>query len=142
MCRTRASSRTLRALLIGASLALLAPIAGTVAAAPAFGITVQGYGDASTAATAAQVQLLLSRGDPGYNGNDARLRPGTRPGDEERKLAEPIVDAVVAAGVAKADVAVIVSALTPNQFGGYGPGGPGLARIDVALADPTPERIA
>ncbi|MGI8474935.1 MAG: SIMPL domain-containing protein [Thermomicrobiales bacterium] len=142
MGRTRASSRTLRALRFGASLALLAPLAGTVAAAPASGITVQGYGDASTVAKAAQVQLLLSRGDPGFNGNVARLRPGTRPGDEERKLAEPIVDAVVAAGVAKADVAVIVSALPPNQFGGYGPGGPGLARIDFALADPTPERIA
>lgn len=141
--QTQASSRTLRALLIGASLALLAPLGGTVSAAPASGITVQGYGDASTVAKAAQVQLLLSRGEPGgFNGSITRLRPGTRPGDEERKLAEPIVDAVVASGVAKTDVAVIVSALPANQFGGYGPGGPGLARIDFALSNPTPERFA
>jgi hypothetical protein len=49
-----------------------------------------------------------------------------------------MVQSLIDAGVAEDDIEVIVSPAIGNF---YGPGGPGVARVDIAIEQPTPERI-
>ena len=119
--------------------ALAAPVAAQDGgdAAPPPGITVTGYGEAT--APAEQVSLQLLVGDPGgaYSGPQAP-DPDATPGAEERARVAPVVDALVAAGVAEEDISVVVS---PVFSGVYGPGGPGSARIDVSVEGADLERV-
>jgi uncharacterized protein YggE len=122
------------------ALAIAAPRA--LAAAPAEGITVAGYGEATAPAEAAQVQLLLASADAFSGGPVARIRPGESPSDEAREAAQPVIEALVAAGQSADGITVVVSPLAPNPFGGYGPAGPGTARLDFTVDQPTAEGMA
>lgn len=105
-----------------------------VGASPA-GITVVGYGEASAPAETATLQILVS--DVNFGG-PVVPRPNAVPGEAERESVGPLVEALVTAGIAEDDIAIVVSPVL-NQF--YGPGGPGVARVDVVVDEPTRERI-
>ena len=105
------------------------------APAIAGGITVIGYGQAAAPAETATLQLVATEEEAGP---PRAPDPDATPGAAEWEAVAPIVDGLVAAGVAEADIAVVVSAAI-GEF--YGPGGPGVARIDVAVARPTVERL-
>jgi len=132
----------LRGALLAGVLALTAtvgPLPGAraqqAADAPARGITVIGYGKSSAPAETAEIQLIASQEE---YGPPRAPDPDATPGAEEREAVGPLVEGLVAAGVPEADIEIVVSAV----IGGfYGPGGPGVARVDVAVDDPTPERI-
>lgn len=131
--------------LAGTALALVALAAGAAspastaaqdaADAPSRGITVVGYGKSSAPAETAEVQLIATQEE---FGPQRAPDPDATPGAQEREAVGPLVEGLVAAGVAEDDVEIVVSSV----IGGYyGPGGPGIARVDVAVADPTQERI-
>ncbi len=103
---------------------------------PTAGITVIGYGAASAPAQSAELQMIVSRADYGPPmAPDADATPGA----EQRELVASTVDALIAAGVVKDDIKLIVS----SAFSGvYGPGGSTVARVDVTILDPTIERIS
>lgn len=113
------------------------PVAGAQDAAesPTRGITVIGYGQSSVPAETAVLQMLASQVE---FGGPRPPDPGATPGAEEREAVVPMVDALVAAGVAEEDIEVVVRPVV-GQF--YGPGGPGVARVDVRIDSPTPERV-
>ena len=99
------------------------------------GITTIGYGEASAPAETGTLQIVITQEEFGPS---RPLRPGATPGAEEREAVAPAVDALRAAGVAEEDVEVVVGPLI-GDF--YGPFGPGVARLDVALDRPTAERV-
>ena len=102
---------------------------------PTRGITVIGYGKSSAPAETAELQLVTSQEE---YGPPRAPDPDATPGAEEREAVGPVVDGLLAIGVAEEDVEIVVSSV----IGGfYGPGGPGIARIDVAVDEPTPERV-
>lgn len=119
--------------------AMLSPLAGAqaqqAAEAPARGITVIGYGKSSAPAETAEIQLIASQEE--YL--PARAPdPDSTPGAREREAVGPLVAGLMAAGVPEEDIEIVVSVV----IGGfYGPGGPGVARVDVAVDNPTQERI-
>jgi len=99
------------------------------------GITVVGYGEASAPAETAELQILVSEVN---FGGPVAPRPDAVPGEAERESVGPLVEALVGAGIAEDDISVVVSPVL-NQF--FGPGGPGIARVDVVVDEPTRERI-
>jgi hypothetical protein len=124
--------------LLVAATALIAitPLSAIAQAAPSVtptGITVTGYGEASAPAETATLQLLVTRGDY-YGGPPPQPRPGDVPGAEEQRLAAPIAQALIAKGIPESAVDVVVSPVLGSSA--YGPGGPAVARIDVALEKP------
>lgn len=102
---------------------------------PTAGITVIGYGSASVPAETATLQMVISTSN---YGSPTVLQPGATPGAQEREDIQPTLDALMAAGVAEDQIDVLIS---PVQTSYYGPAGPAVARIDVSLDAPTPERI-
>jgi uncharacterized protein len=128
--------------LLACALALTAtvgPLAGAraqqAADAPGRGITVIGYGKSSAPAETAEIQLIASQEE--YLPPRAP-DPDTTPGEQEREAVGPLVEELKAAGVPEEDIEIVVSAV----IGGfYGPGGPGVARVDIAVDNPTQERI-
>lgn len=118
--------------------ALLAFTPATALAQAVDGVTVVGYGEATAPAETASIQLLITRGEF-FGGPPPAPRPGVTPGEEERELLVPIVEAITAEGVAQGDIGVVVSPV-PEVFG-YGPGGPAVGRIDLAIAQPTDEGL-
>lgn len=141
--RTRMVGLTLRGTFLAASLALSTLVAGPrsvadtqeAADSPTQGITVIGYGQSSAPAETADLQLVASAAEFGA---PRAPDPGATPGAEEREAVVPMVEALTAAGVAEEDISVVISPVI-GLF--YGPGGPGVARIDVTVDNPTPERI-
>jgi uncharacterized protein YggE len=130
-----------RALLVGtlSFTGLIGPLAIVQAQpageAPPRGITVIGYGKASAPADTAELQLVASQEEMGMV---RAPDPSATPGAEEREAVGPMVAGLVAAGVPEANIEVVVSTV----IGGfYGPGGPGVARVDVTVEEPTRERI-
>ena len=111
----------------------LSAIAQTATTATPTGITVTGYGEASAPAETATLQILVTRGDY-YGGPPPQPRPGDVPGAEEQRLAAPIAQALIAKGIPESAVDVVVSPVLGSSA--YGPGGPAVARIDVALEKP------
>ena len=105
------------------------------AVAPVAGISVIGYGKSSAPAETAVIQIVASEQEFGA---PRPPDPDAVPGEAEREAVGPMVDALVAAGVAEDDIRVVVS-LVVGLY--YGPGGPGVTRVDVSVDDPTPERI-
>ncbi len=106
------------------------------AQAPTQGITVIGYGKSSAPAETAEIQMVVTQEEFG----PARAPdPDATPGAQEREAVGPMVEGLQAAGVAEEDIEVVVGTVI-GSF--YGPGGPGVARVDVAVDMPTQERIA
>ena len=99
------------------------------------GLTVIGYGEGAASAEAVSLQILVTRES---FGPPSPPRPGAVPGDEERELVRPVVDALVAAGVDEATIAIVVS---PALSGFYGPTGPGVARVDLTVDGADQERV-
>lgn len=117
------------------ALAPVAAIAQTATPIPVTGsgVSVIGYGEASAPAEMATLQLLVTRGDY-YGGPPIQPRPGDIPGEEEKREVAPIVQALVAKGVAESAITLVVSPVLGSSS--YGPGGPAVARIDVAVENP------
>ncbi len=133
---------TVKGAALAAALALTTAIgpgigvgAQQAAESPTQGITVIGYGQASATAETAEIQLVASQVEYGA---PRPPDPGATPGAEERQAVGPMVEAIKAAGVPEADINVVISAVI-GVF--YGPGGPGVARVDVSIDNPTPERV-
>ena len=107
-------------------------------AAPALakGITTIGYGKSSAPAETAELQMVVTQEE---FGPPRAPDPEATPGAAERDAVGPMVEGLQAAGVAEEDISVVVGAV----IGGfYGPGGPGVARVDVQIDAPTQEGIA
>lgn len=108
---------------------LFAGVTGHTAGAQAIpgqtpGIVVTGFGQASAPATAATVQVIIGPDIYGM-GSPAALT--------ETDIA-PMLDIVVAAGVASTEIEVVIPAMT-SQFSG--PGAPGSAMLRFEIANPT-----
>jgi hypothetical protein len=99
------------------------------------GITVIGYASRAPPAETAVIQIAASEQEFGA---PRAPDPDAVPGEAEREAIGPVVDALVAAGVAEDDIRVVVSVVAGFY---YGPGGPGVTRVDISLDDPTPEWI-
>lgn len=110
-------------------------LAQDAAEAPVRSITTNGYGEAAAPAESATMQLLITRED---FGPPRPPRPSATPGAEERELTTPVVDALIDAGLTEEDIEVVLNPVVGQYFN---IGGPGIARIDVAVDEPTQERI-
>ncbi len=103
-------------------------------ATPAAGersITVIGYGGATVPAEIATVQMLFSTQEA-FAGPFPRLGPDDTLGEAEREAAEPIVQAIVDAGISEETVRVLTS---PALSGFGGSGGRGVFRLDLTVED-------
>ena len=131
----------LKGSLLAASLVLVSVIPASAqseqaASEPTAGITVIGYGKSSAPAESAEIQMLATTEE---FGPQRAPDPEATPGAQEREAVGAMVEGLQAAGVAEEDISVVVSTV----IGGfYGPGGPGVARVDVQVDKPTQERIA
>jgi uncharacterized protein YggE len=105
------------------------------AQAPTQGITVIGYGKSTAPAETAEIQMVATQEE---FGPPRAPDPDATPGAQEREAVGSMVEGLQAAGVAEEDIEVVVG---PVIGGFYGPGGPGVARVDVAVDRPTQERI-
>jgi uncharacterized protein YggE len=125
------SSRLALALLLAAGLQMAADApsaAAQVVPGSSPGIVVTGIGVATAPATAAAIQLIV--GPENYG-----MMPGTTIPDED---VLPIVDAIVASGVAASDVEVI----NPGSNSMFtGPGGGGSVTLRFEVENPTDESI-
>lgn len=133
----------LKGVLLAASFALITSLAmpagaltQAAAQAPTQGITVIGYGKSTAPAETAEIQMVASQEE---FGPPRAPDPDATPGAQERESVQSMVEGLQAAGVAEEDIQVVVG---PVIGGFYGPGGPGVARVDVAVENPTQERIA
>jgi len=112
---------------------------------PAGGITVQGYGSASAPADSAVVEFSFTR-PPGYYGEPKPVPPmepvpGGEPGIESpvatpspvqpitEETLKPVIDALVAAGVARGDIEVV------GQYQYYGEPGYASATLRAKVSD-------
>ena len=133
--RRRAATVAAVATFVFAGLVPAPALAQDAVDTPARGITVIGYGKSSAPAETAELQLLATQEE---FGPPRAPDPDATPGAEERESVGTLVEGLQAAGVAEEEIEIVVGTV----IGGfYGPGGPGIARVDVAIADPTPERI-
>ena len=105
---------------------------------PPDGITVTGIGRASTAPDSSLIQIALSGGD--MYGQPPILQPMATPGAAERETVQPIVEALVSAGIPESDINLVVTPYIGNAFAGMY--GPVTSLIEVTLNDPTSEGIA
>lgn len=133
----------LKGVLLAAIFALITSLAvpagaltQAAAQAPTQGITVIGYGKSTAPAETAEIQMVASQEE---FGPPRAPDPDATPGAQERESVQSMVEGLQAAGVAEEDIQVVVG---PVIGGFYGPGGPGVARVDVAVENPTQERIA
>jgi hypothetical protein len=76
---------------------------------------------------------LVTRGDY-YGGPPVQPRPGDIPGEQEKQEVAPIVQALIAKGIAESAISLVVSPILGSSI--YGPGGPAVARIDIAVENP------
>ena len=105
------------------------------AQAPTRGITVIGYGKSTAPAESAEIQMVATQEE---FGPPRAPDPEATPGAQERESVASMVQSLQDAGVAEDDIGVVVG---PVIGGFYGPGGPGVARVDVAVDAPTQELI-
>ncbi len=98
-------------------------------------ITVIGYGKASATAETALIQLLITQENYGQPRPPA---PNATPGAMEMEAVAPVVTGLQDAQVPVEDLQVIVGTTISNF---YGPGGRGIARIEINLDAPTQDRI-
>jgi hypothetical protein len=118
-------------------LAEIQPATGT-AGVPS--LVAVGYGQASSPADTAHVQLLISLGgDESFSSVAFAPTANATPGAAERQAAAPVVNAILATGTPAEAVQVVTSA----AFGsGLFDSGVPTFRIDVSLHDPRLEAIA
>lgn len=109
-----------------------AGVAAQEGAAP--GVTVIGYGEASAPAETAVMQIVITEEQ---FGSSRTPRWGGEPGAEERRLMEPIAEALVAAGVAADGIETRINPAVGDNFGPSR----GLARLDVEVPEPTAEAV-
>lgn len=102
---------------------------------PGPGITVIGYGESTAPAETAEIQLIVAQEE---YGPPRAPDPNATPGVQERQAVEPVVESLQAAGIAAESIEVVVG---PAISTFYGPGGRGIARVDVRVDVPTQERI-
>ena len=105
------------------------------AQAPTRGITVIGYGKSTAPAETAEIQMVATLQE---FGGPRPPDPDATPGAQERESIGAMVEGLQDVGVAEEDIGVVVG---PAIGAFYGPGGPGVARVDVAVDAPTQERI-
>jgi hypothetical protein len=117
-------------------LAEIQPAAGT-AGVPS--LVAVGYGQASSPAETARVQLLVSLGDESFGSVSLAPTADATPGAAQRQAAQPVVDAIVATGVTAEAVEVVTSPAFSSGI--FGPGTPTF-RVDVTLQNPNLEAIA
>jgi uncharacterized protein YggE len=132
----------LRGALLAGALVLTATVSPLASAraqqaadTPVRGITVIGYGKSSAPAETAEIQLIASEEEFGPS---RAPDPDATPGAREREAVGPLVAGLMAAGVPEEDIAIVVGTVI-GEF--YGPGGPGVARVDITVDNPTQERI-
>ncbi len=118
-------------LLMGASL-----VSAQDAPAPSSTISMLGYGEASAPAESATIQLTVS-GDP--YGPPPVPRPGATPGAEEREAIQPIIAALVDAGLNEEELEILVGPFLGETFSAYGPA---LAVLRFSLETPDLARIS
>ncbi len=118
-------------MLTGASL-----VSAQDAPAPSSTVSVVGYGEASTPAESAIIQLTVS-GDP--YGPPPVPRPGATPGAEEREAIQPIIAALVDAGLHEEEIEILVGPFVGETFSAYGPA---LAVLRFSLESPDLARIS
>jgi uncharacterized protein YggE len=119
-------------------------IAGLLVGSPVFaqipppsdGITVLGQGTASAPAERSTFQISYS-GE--MYGPPLAPEPGATPGAEEREALQPVVDALIAAGVDETEITVVVSPFLTNPFSG--PFGPISGYVEFSIDDPSAESI-
>lgn len=134
-------SRLLRSIvLVLGTLLAMGPLLATaqVSPPPPEGITVVGAGQATASADMATVHLYVSDQSM-MMGPPTAPEPGSTPGAAEREAVEPMVNAVVATGVAEEDIEVLVRPYLGNQM--YGPYGPASAIIQVSVESPDAEGL-
>ncbi len=105
------------------------------AQAPTQGITVIGYGKSTAPAESAEIQMIATQEE---FGPPRAPDPDATPGAQERESVGSMIQSLQDVGVAEEDIGVVVG---PVIGAFYGPGGPGVARVDVAVDAPTQERI-
>lgn len=108
-------------------------------ASPPAGITVIGMGQASATPDSTLVQVTLSGGDM-YYGQPMMPQPGATPGAAERAAVQPVVDSLLAAGVAETDIHVVVPPFIGNAFSGMY--GPVTALVEVTISEPDGQAVA
>ncbi len=96
------------------------------------GLSVIGRGTATAPADTAILQLAISEGPYGPP-------PAPQPEDVQRQAIEPIVQAVIDAGVSEDDIDVIVGPYV-GGFGGYY--GPATAALRISIESPTAQGIS
>jgi uncharacterized protein YggE len=130
--RTLILIRSVIAVLI-ASILLAGPVIAQVPAPPQ-GITALGQGSATAPADRTTFQISFSTE---MFGPPTAPQPGATPGAEERERLQPIVDALVSAGVDEAGIAVVVPPFLSNGFSG--PYGPIAGYVEFSVDNPTAE---
>ena len=128
----RRAARLITIALLAAALAAISATGqGTAQGTPGQpdGIVVTGIGIATGPASAAALQVLI--GSQMYGSPQSQPLASTE--------LEPIIDAIMAAGVAESDIAIFNPAST-SMF--TGPGGPGGAMLRFDLPDPTDAGMA
>lgn len=103
------------------------------------GITVLGMGQVSVPAETATIVLMLGSG--AYYKDPAMMeeQPAATPASSPEVMTEPVIAALVAAGVPETDIELISNPFT----GDYGPyGGPALVTLVFTLQDPDAEQIS
>lgn len=98
-------------------------------------ITVSGYGKASAPAETALIQIVVAREE---YGPPRAPDPNATPGAMELEAVGPVVASLEDAQVPSEDIQVIIGSTISNY---YGPGGRGVARVEVNVDSPTQERI-
>jgi uncharacterized protein YggE len=101
-------------------------------------LAVTGWGRASAPADSAALQFLVVFGEGFVDGVSAP-DPEATPGAAEREAMNPIVSALIGAGV-PAERIVVTSSPALGSLN-FGPGGPTGVRVDVALDRPNLERL-
>jgi uncharacterized protein YggE len=128
--------RSVIAVLFGSLIIGVPALAAQSVPAPPDGITVTGYGQASAPADSSTIQITIASE---MYGPPMAPEPGATPGAAEMESAQPVVDALVEAGVPEADIEVVVPPFLGNAFGT--PFGPATALITISATNLGAEEI-
>lgn len=137
----RAASLSTVTGLLMSFLFLVTPIATAQSASTSIpGVSVTGHGHASAPAETATIAIMLSSGDyykdPAMMEGQEPASPTPPPSPEE--AVQPVVDALVAAGIPAADIEVIPD---PSSMYSSSYGGPMMNTLRFTIETPTSDRI-
>jgi uncharacterized protein YggE len=127
--------------LLFSTLFLITPLAAAQTTSTSLpGISVTGQGRASAAAETATIAIMLSSGeyykDPAMMEGEATASP-TPPASPEEAV-QPVIDALVAAGIPEADIEIIID---PSSLYASSYGGPSMVTLRFTITTPTTDRI-